>query len=289
MRIYKMGYQLLDGRKAANEIAEEIKKNVKEKNLKIKLAVILVGNNPASETYLKNKRTRCKEAGIEFELTRFEEDTSEGEITAKIKDLNKDYTITGILVQLPLPKHLNEDYIINLICPEKDVDGLSKANLKSLANNDEKLVCCTPKGILRLLEKNGIDLNHKKIVLVGYGKLVGQPLYMILKNRNLNITICDINTKNNEYEIKQADILVSATGVPHLIRKDSIKDGAIVVDVGISNINGRMIGDVDFEEVKEKASWITPMPGGVGPMTIAMLLENLVKAYELQNKEAITL
>lgn len=279
--------RLLEGKDIAEEILGELKRKRINKKINLKLSIILIGHDAASELYVRKKCERCKKIGIGFELIRFEEEISEDAVKDKIKELNHDKKVTGILVQLPLPKNLNTERVVNTILPEKDVDGLTLINREKLAKGDETLACCTAKGIIILLEKNNIKLKGKKIILVGYGYLVGQPLSLMLKNRGLEFTVYDINTKNLREKTQKADVLISATGVPHLIKTDYIKKGVVIVDVGVSKINGEIVGDVDFEGLKEKASWITPSKKGVGPMTIAVLLENLFKAYELQNSKGI--
>lgn len=279
-----MKYNLLDGKKLSEEILLDISKKIKEEKIKAKLVAILIGHDSASEIYVKKKSKKCKETGIDFELIRFEGNTSE-EVEAKILELNTNPEVTGILLQLPLPEKFDADKMINLIIPNKDVDGLTNTNRRKVKQGDETFACCTAKGIIRLLEKNDISLEEKNVVLVGYGYLVGQPLSLMLKNRNLDFTVCDINTENLKEKTRKADILVSATGVAHLIKEDFVKDSAIVVDVSVSRLNNKIVGDVDFEHVKNKVSWITPIPGGIGPMTIAILMENMINAYELQNKD----
>ena len=270
-----MGYKLLDGKKLADDIFLGLRRKIKEKMINARLAVIIIGNNPSSKLYVKIKKQKCEEVGIKFELIEFEENTSEKALIRKIIELNSNKETTGILIQLPLPDNINTNKILNTILLEKDVDGLTDAAMKKLENGDEISVCCTPKGIIRLLEQN-IELNHKKIVLVGQGRLVGKPLSLMLKNRNLEFTACDDKTNNLKSETRKADILISATGVPHLIKKDYIKDGVIIVDAGTAELNHKIVGDVDFDDVKNKTSFITPVPGGVGPMTVAMLMENIV-------------
>jgi len=272
--------ELLDGKALADEILAELKNEISSK--KIKISVILAGNNPASETYVRIKEKRCREAGIGFELIRYNEDVSQEEIIDKISRLNKDKEINGILVQLPLPAHLKPDEIVNKIIPEKDVDGLTTANREKLNNGDERIVCCAPKGIVRMLERKDIELDNKRIVIVGHGFLVGKPLEAMLKNRNLNFEICDIFTKDLKERTRKADILITATGSPHLIKEDFVKEGVIIIDAGTAKLGDKIVGDVDFDDVSKKASLITPVPGGVGPMTVAMLVENIVESYKMQ-------
>ncbi len=275
--------KIIDGKGLAGELEEKIKAKIAKLG-KICLATVVVGEEPASQTYVKKKEEACKRVGIEFRIERFKEDATEREIIRKIEELNRDKEITGILVQLPLPKNINSERIINLVSPKKDVDGLTKANMQNLENGDERLVCCTPKGIIRLLEENKIDLRDKKVVIVGYGRLVGKPLSLMLKNRKIDFSICDDKTINLKENTKKADVLISAVGVPNLIREEHVKKGAVIIDAGFTKLNGKVAGDVDFDGVKEKASFITPKIGGVGPMTIVMLLENLISAKMLLNR-----
>lgn len=269
--------RLLNGKKTADRILAGLKQSMKKQKIKAKLAVILVGNDPASEIYVKKKGERCSETDIGFELIRFKDDVSEKEVIAKIHELNKDKEVNGILIQLPLPEHINTDNVINAVKTEKDVDGLGKAN--------DILECCTPKGIIRLLEKYKISLKGKKIVLIGHGRLVGKPLSLMLKKRGLKFRVCTDKTKDLKKETLEADILISATGVPHLITGEHVKQGVVIVDVGIAKKDERIVGDVDFQSVKSKALYITPVPNGVGPMTIAMLIENVIDAANRQKEK----
>ena len=273
---------LLDGKKVSEEILSGLKEKIIRGNIKAQLYAILVGNNLASEIYVKNKEKKCNEVGIKFKVLRFNDNINENTLIDAIKKLNNDKKITGILVQLPLPNNLNTSAIINSIKTEKDVDCLADINRKNLENNNEKLAPCTPKGIIRLLDMYDINLKNKKIVIVGLGHLVGKPLSIMLKNRKLNFTAYDDATLNLKKKTIEADILISATGVPGLIKKDYIKKGAIIVDAGATKIDNKIVGDVDFDDVKDKISYITPVPGGVGPMTIAMLMENIIEAYYIQ-------
>ncbi len=275
--------KVLNGKKLANQYFIELQKKISKEKIKAKLAVILVANAPASEIYVKKKKETCNKISIDFELIRFNEKVTFDTLKTAILKLNKDKNITGTLVQLPLPKHINPQETLDLINPEKDVDGLTTHNLKLLEKGKENLVCCTPKAIIKILEKNNIELQNKNITLVGYGKLVGKPLSMMLQNRNLKYKICNRQTKDLKKETLNADILISATGVAKLITKDHIKENSIIIDAGTSKLNNKIVGDVDFENVIKKASKITPAIGGVGPMTIAMLMENIMKAHKLQN------
>ena len=254
--------------------------------IKLKLAAIIVGNDPASELYVGIKEKKCKEVGISFDLIRFKENVPEGKIIQKIKELNNNENLTGILIQLPLPQSFNTNKILNTILLEKDVDCLTKVNREIVEKGDETLACCTPKGIIRLLDKNKISLKDKKVVLIGYGYLVGKPLASMLRNRNIEFKVCDSKTEKLEDETRKADILITATGVPHLIKAIHVKEGVVVVDSGNAKLNDKVVGDVDFDEVKNKCSYITPVPGGVGPMTIAILMEDILSAHYLQKKKS---
>jgi methylenetetrahydrofolate dehydrogenase (NADP+)/methenyltetrahydrofolate cyclohydrolase len=280
--------KIIDGKITAKKIIENIKSKIKAENINATLAVILVGNDPASELYVKKKKEVCIEVGINFNLLRFPETTPHHELEDVVEKLNRDPNTTGILVQLPLPKHINTKKILNTVSIEKDVDGLSDINQKNLAKKKNAFACCTPNGILKLLEKNKVQLKDKKITLIGYGKLVGKPLATMLQNRGLDFTICTHSTQNLKKQTKQADILISATGVAHLIKSNLVKKNAIIIDAGTAKLDGKLVGDVDFQNVFNKASRITPVPGGVGPMTIAMLVENLIKAHKMQQKKQYT-
>jgi len=277
------GPKIMDGKKASEEIIASLKGIMEKKRIKAKLAVVLVGSNPSSEIYVRNKSKKCEEVGIGFEMVRFDESAKEKELLDKIHLLNKDRSVTGIIIQIPLPKKIDTDKVLDAVLPEKDVDGLTKNNLKRLEQGDEEMPCCTPKGIIRLMEYYHITLEGKKIVLVGHGKLVGKPLSFMLKNRNLSFKVCDKYTKNIKRYTQEADVLISATGIPHLITEKHIKKGCVLIDAGVSKLNDKLVGDVNFEDVKGKAAWISPVPGGVGPMTVAMLIENIINAARMQN------
>ncbi len=268
---------VIDGKRIAKEIREELKKRVeklKEKNIKPTLAIILVGDNPASILYITNKQKAAREVGIECIIHKFSEEAEEEEVLGLIQRLNEDEKIHGIIVQLPLPKHLNEQIILDSISPEKDVDGLTPFNAGNLSLGNERIAPCTPKGIIKLLEKMKIEVEGKNVVIVNNSNVVGKPLALMLTNRFATVTLCHVKTKDLKEHTKKADILITATGVPCLIKADMVKEGAVVIDAGIKYSEKRIEGDVDFENVKKKASYITPVPGGVGPMTVAMVLEN---------------
>ena len=257
----------------------KIKKNVgeykNENGRDIGLAVILVGNNPASQVYVRNKIKACEEVGIKSFAYYLPEETEESQLKELILSLNCDDNIDGILVQLPLPGHINEGNILKLIPVEKDVDGFCVENVGMLQKNTPCLVSCTPNGVMKMLEYYGIPVKGKKAVVVGRSNIVGKPMAMLLLNADATVTICHSKTQNLKEECLTADILVSAVGKPYFITADMVKDGAVVIDVGMNrNREGKLCGDVDFENVKDKCSYITPVPGGVGPMTITMLMYN---------------
>ena len=272
--------KIIDGKQIRNEIIEELKKEVKHYMIKPCLAVIQIGDDPASNTYIKAKEKACNETGIYFKHIKFNETTKEIEVINKILELNNDEYVHGILLQLPLPEGFNSDKLINYIARNKDVDGLTDINIGKLYNNKSGLVSCTPLGIMKLLEHENIDVAGKNVTIVGRSNLVGKPLAGLLLNKDATVTICHSKTENLKEHTKKADILIVAVGKKHLIKENMIKEGAIVIDVGINKEDGKLYGDVDFENVKEKVSRITPVPGGVGPMTVAMLMSNTIKAYQ---------
>lgn len=273
--------EIINGKEIAKEIRESIKNEIAEKSLKPGLAIIMVGNNPASEIYVRNKEKACAEVGINAKVFHYEETVSETELINCIEALNEDENIDGIMVQSPLPSHLDEDKIINYIVPEKDVDGFGIASLGLLASDEEKFLSATPFGIIEMLEHEEIPIESQNVVIIGRSKIVGRPMALALLNRNATVTITHSKTKNLQEITKTADILIVAIGKANFINEEYIKEGAIVIDVGINRIDGKVVGDVDFASASKKASYITPVPGGVGPMTIAMLLTNVLKS----NKE----
>ena len=276
---------LLDGKTLAKEKRENLKKKVEE--LKEKegiipgLAIIRVGNDPASEIYVRNKLKACQEVGIYAVEKHFNEEVNEQEIIDMIEFFNQDKTIDGILVQSPLPKNLDEKKIVSYILGSKDVDGFGIDNLGHLLANQEQVLAATPLGILNLLKEYKIPIASKKVLIIGRSQIVGRPLAIMFLNRDATVTIAHSKTQNLKELTLQADILVSAVGHPRFITADMVKEGTVCIDVGINRENGHVIGDMDFEKIKEKASYITPVPGGVGPMTIVTLLENV---YELALK-----
>ena len=276
--------KIIDGKKLRDEIIIELKKEVKQYMIKPCLAVIQIGDDPASNTYIKSKEKACNEIGMYFKHLKFTEDAKEIEVINKILELNNDEYVHGILLQLPIPEKFNPDKLINYIARNKDVDGLTDINLGKLYNNKPCLISCTPQGIMKLLENESIDLEGKNVTIVGRSNLVGKPLLGLMLNKNATVTICHSKTENLSKHTKNADILVVAVGKKHFIKENMVKDGAVVIDVGINKEEGKLYGDVDFEKVKEKVSLITPVPGGVGPMTVAMLMKNVIAAYQKQQK-----
>ena len=275
--------KIIDGKKISDDIYRELEAEIVPHRGQIGLAVILVGDDPASATYVRNKEKACKRLGINFKLVRLPQSVSKEEVLESISRLNNDDSISGIIVQLPLPSHIDEFEITKSVLPIKDVDGLHPENLGSLLKGKPNMVPCTPSGIIELLRREEIDIKGKKVVIVGRSNLVGKPLFHLLLSMDATVTICHSKTKDLKKETSQADILVVAVGVPGLIKKDMVKPGAVVIDVGINKVDNKLVGDVDFEGVKEIASYITPVPGGVGPMTVAMLMNNVLKAYKVRN------
>lgn len=255
---------------------------LKAKGVKPALAVIIVGDDPASKIYVKNKKLACEFCGIESLEYALPADTTQEELVSLIETLNADNNVSGILCQLPLPKGLDEEAVINAISPNKDVDAFHPVNVGKIMIGNFDFLPCTPAGVMELIAESGIDVTGKKCVVVGRSNIVGKPMSMLLLHKNGTVTVCHSRTKDLAKECREADILVAAVGVPELIRGDMIKEGAVVIDVGMNRLpDKRLVGDVAFQEAAEKASAITPVPGGVGPMTIAMLMKNTVKAAEL--------
>ena len=278
--------QILSGKTVSQRIKDELKERVtelKEKGINPGLAVIIVGEDPASRVYVNNKKKACAEIGVYSEEYALSEATSEEELLKLIDELNHKKEINGILVQLPVPKHINEERIINAIDPKKDVDAFHPVNVGKIMVGNFDFVPCTPAGVMELIKESGIDVSGKECVVVGRSNIVGKPQAMLLLHKNGTVTICHSRTKDLAAKTKQADILVAAVGIPNFITGDMIKEGAVVIDVGINRIaEKKLVGDVDFESAEKVAGAITPVPGGVGPMTIAMLMKNTVKAAEIQ-------
>lgn len=278
-----MTAKILDGKVLSAQIRDEVSARVaalKARGITPGLAVILVGNDPASEIYVRNKGKGCEETGMISRTIRLNETTTQAELESQIEALNRDPAIHGILVQLPLPDHLNESAALVKILPEKDVDGFHLVNAGHLMNGTNGVLPCTPKGALYMIRSTGANLSGMEAVVIGRSNIVGKPMAMLLLQQNCTVTICHSHTKNLAEHTRRADILVAAVGKPGFVTEEMIKPGAIVIDVGINRVDGKVCGDVDFEHVREKAGWITPVPGGVGKMTIAMLLANTVDAAE---------
>lgn len=278
-----MAAQMLDGKVMSAELREELALRVqrlKGKGVTPGLAVILVGDDPASQIYVKNKELGCQQVGIHSVTIRLPETASQAELEAQIDRLNADASIHGILVQLPLPQGLDEAAVLARILPEKDVDGFHLLNAGKLFTGQQGVVACTPKGAMEMLHRTGIDLSGKEAVVVGRSNIVGKPMAMLLLQENATVTICHSRTANLAEHTRRADVLVAAVGKPRFITADMVKPGAIVIDVGINRVDGKVVGDVDFDAVREVAAWITPVPGGVGRMTITMLLANTIEAAE---------
>ena len=275
---------IIDGKKEAELLRDEIKKEVlkikESKNRVPGLTVILIGNYTPSQIYVKNKEKNSKEVGMNSDVIKYSDDVTEKEILEKIKELNNDQNVSGILVQLPLPKQINKEKIINAIHPSKDVDGFNPINVGNLSSGYQGLVPCTPMGCLMLIKKVEKKLDGKHAVIIGRSNLNGKPMAQLLLKENCTVTIVHSKTKNLQQECLKADILVAAVGVPNLVKKDWVKKDAIVIDVGINKLNDKIVGDVEFDQVKDIAKAITPVPGGVGPMTIACLLKNTLECFK---------
>ena len=278
--------QIIDGKKISKELKDELKEKVakyKEEGVEITLAVIQVGNDKASSVYVGNKKKACEYIGIKSLSYELEESTTEEELLNLIKELNNRKDVNGILVQLPLPKHINEDKVIETIDAKKDVDGFHPMSVGALSIGKKGFISCTPYGIIELLKRSNIDIDGKECVVIGRSNIVGKPMSMLLLRENATVTVAHSHTKNLKEVAKRADILVVAIGKPQFINSEYVKEGAVVIDVGIHrDENNKLCGDVDYEDVFPHASAITLVPGGVGPMTIAMLMKNCVNAVEIQ-------
>lgn len=276
---------IIDGKQISKDIKEELKEEVASlaaQGRKCCLAVIQVGNDPASSVYVGNKKKACAYVGIESLAYELPEETTEEELLTIIDKLNKAANVHGILCQLPLPKHINEDHVIKAISPKKDVDGFHPQNVGALVIGEKGFVSCTPAGIIQLLKRSNIEMDGKHCVVVGRSNIVGKPMSLLMLRENATVTICHSHTKNLKEICKEADILIVAIGKPQFVDKEYVKDGAVVIDVGIHrDENNKLCGDVKYDEVEPVASYITPVPGGVGPMTIAMLMHNCVEAMKL--------
>lgn len=278
--------KILDGKAFANELGQNLKekvKNLKEKGITPHFCVINIGDDLASKIYVRTKKRRAKKMGIIQDIYQMPADTEQAEALALIDKLNADPTINGVMVQLPAPKQIDADELLERIDPNKDVDGLTPANIGRLWMEDHFIEPATAEGIIALLKHYQIKLDGKNVVVVGRSNIVGKPLAALMLEQNATVTICHLHTQNLGEITKKADIVVSATGQAFLITADMVKDGAVVVDVGMNHVNGKLVGDVDFDNVKEKASYITPVPGGVGPLTVQFLMEAVVKLTRRQN------
>lgn len=278
---------IIDGKELAKKIRANLKiecEELKKKNINSKLAVIMVGEDPASKVYVRNKSRACEDVGIKYEEYLLDSKITQKELIELIEKLNNDKTINGILLQSPIPSNLDINEAFRTISPQKDVDGFNPINVGKLVLNQDTFVSCTPYGIMKMFEEYNIDLTGKNVVILGRSNIVGKPLIHCCLNKNATVTSCHSKTQNIAQKAKEADVLISAIGKANFVTADMVKDGAVVIDVGINRLdNGKITGDVDFESVKEKASYITPVPGGVGPMTIAMLMNNVIKATRRQN------
>lgn len=272
---------ILDGKKLRDELLVQYKEKIREEKLNITLAIILVGNNEASKLYIKNKEKYCTEVGIKVDKYLLAEDTSEEVLINLIKDLNEDKEVTGIILQSPVPNGIDFDKCSGMILPSKDVDGFTKDNVYNLYLNKKSILPCTVKGIIKLLEHYNIEINGKNVAIIGRGNIVGKPLAMALENRNATVSLLHSKTKDLKMFTKDADIVVVACGIPKLLKKEMIKEGSVVIDVGISRVDGKIVGDIDFDNIKDIATFVTPNPGGVGPMTVAMIIDNLIEMGEV--------
>ncbi|MCI5835982.1 MAG: bifunctional methylenetetrahydrofolate dehydrogenase/methenyltetrahydrofolate cyclohydrolase FolD [Firmicutes bacterium] len=277
---------ILDGKMCSSKLKEALKNEVVAFPSRPKIIDIQIGENAASEIYIRNKGKAANSVGIDFDCVRFGVESTEDEIINKIKELNEDETINGILVQMPIPDKYDYKKIINTINPSKDVDGLTYVNSGKLLNGEDGMVSCTPAGIIELLKFYNIDIASKNVVIIGRSILVGKPLSMLFLKENATVTVCHSKTSNLSYFTKNADILVVAVGKKHLITKDMVKENSVIIDVGINRVDDKIYGDVDLENVKDIAT-ITPVPGGVGPMTVTMLLYNTVKNYKENQKKLV--
>lgn len=279
--------KIIDGKAVSASVKEAVAKEaaaLKEKGILVGLAVVIVGNDPASRVYVNNKKKACAACGIESYEYALPEETTEEELLALVERLNGDPAVNGILVQLPLPRQIDEHRIIEAISPKKDVDAFHAVNVGKIMIGDFDFLPCTPSGCMDLIDSTGVPVEGKRCVVIGRSNIVGKPMAMLLLHRNGTVTICHSKTKNLKEICREADILVAAVGRPNFVTADMVKEGAVVIDVGMNRLeNGKLCGDVDFEGVSKVAGWITPVPGGVGPMTIATLMRNTLTAAKLQN------
>lgn len=280
-----MAAKIIDGKAVSAAVKEQVRAEIERDKLDIGLAVVIVGDDPASRVYVNNKKKACEVCGIKSYEYALPAETSEDQLLELIDALNADEKVNGILVQLPLPRHLDEEKVIKRISPLKDVDAFSAENVGKIMIGSYAFLPCTPAGCMELIHSTGIEVSGKECVVIGRSNIVGKPMAMLLLHENGTVTICHSRTKNLAEVCRRADILVAAVGKPNFVTADMVKDGAVVIDVGINRLEtGKLCGDVKFDEVSEKAGWITPVPGGVGPMTIAMLMKNTVMAKRIQSK-----
>ncbi|MCS5694783.1 bifunctional 5,10-methylenetetrahydrofolate dehydrogenase/5,10-methenyltetrahydrofolate cyclohydrolase [Desulfofundulus thermocisternus] len=282
-----MAATLIDGKRVAAEIREEVKAEVarlREQGIVPKLAVVLAGDDPASVVYARSKEKSCSNVGIDFELFTLPGNVPEEEILALIDRLNKDDSVHGIMIELPLPKHINKQRVLEAVSPKKDVDGVHPINRGYILSGGDGLFPATPQSCIEIMLRSGIEIKGKNAVIVGRGETVGKPLIFMMLNQNATVTVCHTKTADLAYHTRQADILIAAVGKPRMIKADMIKPGAVVVDAGINQVEGGICGDVDFENAKEVAGAITPVPGGVGSLTTVLIQKNVLKAIRLQGR-----
>lgn len=283
---------IIDGKALAKKVRENLKEEceeLKKQGINPKLAVIMVGDNPASKVYVRNKNKACNEVGIEYEEHLLDETTTQEELNSLIKKLNDMKEVSGILLQSPVPKHLDINQAFKAITYRKDVDGFTPSSVGKLVIGEDTFISCTPFGVMKMFEEYDIDLTGKDVVIIGRSNIVGKPLAQCCLAKNATVTVCHSKTKNLKEHTKRADILIAAIGKGKFVTKDMVKEGAVVIDVGINRTEeGKLVGDVDFDEVEKIASYITPVPGGVGPMTVAMLMNNVIKAAREQSNEKST-
>ncbi|MDE6088961.1 MAG: bifunctional methylenetetrahydrofolate dehydrogenase/methenyltetrahydrofolate cyclohydrolase FolD [Oscillospiraceae bacterium] len=282
---------LIDGKQVSAAVKEQVRleteKLVQESGKRPGLAVVIVGNNPASRVYVNNKKKACETVGFQSFEYALPEDTTQEELLELVQTLNSDSNVNGILVQLPVPPQIDDKAIINAISAEKDVDAFHPENVGRIMIGDYAFLPCTPAGVMELIDSTGVEISGKKCVVIGRSNIVGKPMAMLLLHRSGTVTICHSRTQDLASVTREADILVAAVGKANFVTADMVKDGAVVIDVGMNRLeNGKLCGDVDFAQVEPKASWITPVPGGVGPMTIAMLMKNTLTAFKKQNQLA---
>jgi len=274
---------VIDGNKLASDLLLELKEIIRKNQLDLTLTVILIGNNSASLSYVKMKASDAKKLGINVNIIRIKTNTKNEDIVSLIEENNASKNVHGILLQLPIPSHLDKNLLLNTIDPDKDVDGLTSINIGRLYTEQSNLVPCTPHGCMHILKKLNLDLTGSNSVVIGRSNLVGRPMAAMLEQHNSTVTLCHSKTQNLEAICKNADIIISAAGVPNLITKEMVSSTSTIIDVGINFVGGKLTGDVNFDQIKDKVKYITPVPGGVGPMTRAMLMRNIIMAYSIQN------